>query len=172
MRPSCWTLPAIFPPGHHMMVAGASVPSTVPRQMHMLGLMSTLERVIVSTLSLLSLTIIFAASWAVAGVLASLVRAYSTVGARGVIIMPTPMLAREVLARSTMDFCLSSIFMSAGAEWNTWFQSLPSWSTPTPCWAAARFTASTLRLGTAHISVLVSVKTWPLALPAWRLMAL
>ena len=66
------------------------------------------------------------ASWAAAGVSASLVRAYSTVGARGAIIMPTPMLAREALARSIMDFCLSSIGMSRGAGWKTWFQSLPS----------------------------------------------
>src|SRR5215468_2010025 len=107
-------------------VAGASVPSTVPRQTHMLGLMSTLTRVIVNTLSALSLTMILAASCAAAGLLASLVSAYSTVGARGAIIIPTPMLAREDLARSTIDCCLSSIFMSLGAEWNTWFQSLPS----------------------------------------------
>src|SRR5262245_2661197 len=116
MRPSGWTGPAIFPPGHHMIAAGASVPSTVPRQLHMAGLMSTLERVMVSTFSLLSLTIIFAASCAAAGVLASLVRAYSTVGARGAIIMPTPMLAREDLARSTMDSCLSAAFMPGAAH--------------------------------------------------------
>src|SRR5262249_21183248 len=106
MRPSCCKVPAILPPGHHMIVAGASVPSTVPRQTHMVGLMSTLARVMVSTLSALSLTMILAASWAAAGVLASLVSAYSTVGARGAIIIPTPMLARDALARSTIDFCL------------------------------------------------------------------
>src|SRR5262245_34303384 len=109
-----------------MMVAGASVPSTVPRHTHMVGLISTLERVMVSSLASLSLTMILAASWAAAGVSASLVRAYSTVGARGAIIIPTPMLAREALARSIMDFCLSSIGMSRGAGWKTWFQSLPS----------------------------------------------
>src|SRR5262245_59344157 len=99
-----------------MIVAGASVPSTVPRHTHMLGLMSTLVRVMLSSLASLSLTMILAASWAAACELASLVRAYFTVGARGAIIMPTPMLAREALARSSMDFCMSSIFMSLGAE--------------------------------------------------------
>src|SRR5262245_10817577 len=102
-----------------MMVAGASVPSTVPRHTHMVGLISTLVRVMVSTLSALSLTMIFTASCAAAGSLASLVSAYSTVGAWGASIMPTPMLAREALARSIIDFCLSSIAMLAGAEWKT-----------------------------------------------------
>ena len=44
-----------MPPGHHMIVAGASVPSTAPRQMHMFALMSTLVRTIVSSVLSLSL---------------------------------------------------------------------------------------------------------------------
>ena len=106
MRPSCCTVPAILPPGHHMMVAGASVPSTVPRQMHMSFLMSTLVRTIVSTVLSLSFTVILAASLEVAGPPmlgpASLVSAYSTIGAIGVAIMPTPIVDLEALAISIM----------------------------------------------------------------------
>ncbi len=45
---------------------------------------------------------------------ASLVSAYSTIGAIGAAIMPTPMVALEALAWSIIDFCLSFIFMSGG----------------------------------------------------------
>src|SRR6185436_7790374 len=102
MRPWCCTVPVILPPGHHMMVAGASVPSTTPRQMHMSDLMSTLVRTIVISVWLLSLTLIRAASFEVAGppILgpASLVSANSTIGAIGEAIMPTPMVAGDALA--------------------------------------------------------------------------
>src|SRR5581483_69296 len=176
MRPSCCSVPAILPPGHHMIVAGASVPSTVPRQMHMVGLMSTLVRTTVSSVLLLSLIVTLAASLEVGGLPmlgpASLVRAYSTIGAIGAAIMPTPMVDAEALALSIMAFCFSFMLMSAGAEWNTWFQSLPSCVALAPFSAAAFFTASTFSLGTSHISVLVSVSTWPLALPACLMMRL
>ena len=62
--------------------------------------------------------------------------------------------------------------MSAGAEWNTSFQSAPSWVAAAPCSAAAFLTASTFSFGTSHISVLVRVSTWPLALPALLMMRL
>src|SRR4051812_30760426 len=106
-----------------MIVAGASVPSTAPRQMHMSDLMSTLVRTIVSSVLSLSLIVILAASLDVAGPPmlgpASLVSAYSTIGAIGVAIIPTPMVDLDSLAWSIMVFCLSFIFMSDGIEWNT-----------------------------------------------------
>ena len=40
--------------------------------------------------------------------------------------MPTPMAALEAFARSIIDFCLSLIFMFAGALRKTWFQVAPS----------------------------------------------
>src|SRR6476620_7641103 len=123
MRPWCWTVPAILPPGHHMMVAGASVPSTAPRQMHMSLRMSTLVRTIVSTVLSLSFTEILAASLEVAGPPmlgpASLVSANSTIGAVGDAIMPTPMVDLEVLAISIMWLCFGFMRMSAGAERKT-----------------------------------------------------
>ena len=176
MRPSCWSVPAILPPGHHMIVAGASVPSTEPRQMHMSDLISTLVRTIVSSVLSLSLMVILAASLDVAGPPmlgpASLVSAYSTIGAIGAAIMPTPMVDLEDLALSIMVFCLSFMAMPAGALWKTWFQSLPSWVAFAPCCAAAFLTASTFSFGTSHISDLVRVSTWPLALPACLMMRL
>src|SRR5512138_2691066 len=105
-----------------MMVAGASVPSTAPRHTHMSGLMSTLVRTIVSSVLSLSLMEMRAASLLVAGPPmlgpASLVSAYSTIGAIGAAIMPTPMVDLDSLALSIMVFCLSFIFMLDGMEWN------------------------------------------------------
>jgi hypothetical protein len=59
-RPSCRMIPAMATPGHHIIVAGASVPSTVPCQVHKSTPTSTLARVSVSTVVSLSLTTIFA----------------------------------------------------------------------------------------------------------------
>ena len=91
--------------------------------MHMSVRMSTLVRTIVSTVLSLSLTVTLAASLEVAGPPmlgpASLVSAYSTIGAIGVAIMPTPMVDLEALAISIMSLCLGFMRMSAGAEWNT-----------------------------------------------------
>ena len=105
-----------------MMVAGAPVPSTSPRHTHMSLRMSTLLRTIVSSVAALSLTRILAASLVAGGATmlgpASLVSAYSTIGAIGVAIMPTPMVALEDLAISIMPLCLGVMRMSAGAEWN------------------------------------------------------
>ncbi len=122
MRPWCCTVPAILPPGHHMIVAGASVPSTTPRQMHMSLRMSTLVRTMVSVVASLSLTLTRAAPGDVAGPPmlgpASLVSAYSTIGAIGVAIMPTPMVDLEAFAISIMPLCLGLMRMSTGAGWN------------------------------------------------------
>src|SRR5215467_8573962 len=128
-----------------MMVTGAPVPSTVPRQVHLwAGMMSTVERTIVNIVSSLSLTRILAGSRLASGRSASLVSAYSTIGAIGAAIMFTRKVARDAFARSTTAFCVSVILTSA----------------------AAVLTASTFSFGTAHISVLVSVSTWLLASPA------
>ena len=115
MRPSCWTVPAILPPGHHMMVAGAPVASTTPRQTHMSDLMSTLVRRMVRTVSSLSATVMLAASLAGPWALHPWSGRTRPSAGRGAAIMPTPMVAREALARSIIDFCLSLTFASADA---------------------------------------------------------
>src|SRR5262245_16466250 len=119
-----------------MIVAGALVPSTAPRHTHMFLRMSTLVRTMVNCVLLLSLIEILAASWDVAGPPmlgpASLVRAYSTIGAMGAVIMPTPMVALDSWARSIMVLCLSLIVMPVGGAWNMWFQSLPNWVATAP----------------------------------------
>src|SRR5215510_14055124 len=115
MRPSWWTVPVILPPGHHMMVAGASVPSTVPRQMHMSLRMSTLLRRTVSTVLSLSLIVILAGSLEVGGAPmlgpASLVSAYSTTGAIGAAIIPTPIVDLAALALSIISVCFGFMRM-------------------------------------------------------------
>ena len=112
MRPSCWTVPVIFPVGHHMSVASSPVPSTVPCQMHMSNFMSTLVRVSVRVVASLSRTV----SFAVPPSSASRDSAYSTIGGRGAATRPTPAVALEAVARSIIDFCLPVTFVPAGAE--------------------------------------------------------
>ena len=70
---------------------------------------------IVRTVSSLSATVILAASLAgpwCAGIFGQRVLDHRGTGCA---IMPTPMVALEALARSIIDFCLSFIFVSAGA---------------------------------------------------------
>src|SRR5262245_11052726 len=105
-----------------MSMAGAPVVSTTPRQMHMSDFVSTLSRRSVSSVSSLSATVMLAASLAALGVLASLIRAYSTMGGAGAAIRPTAVVATDVFARSTIIFCLSFNFASRGALWKIWFQ--------------------------------------------------
>src|SRR4029453_5916737 len=106
-----------------MMVAGASVPSTVPRQMHMSDFMSTLVRVIVRAVFSLSSSTIFVGSLEGGCAVASLVSAYSTIPARGGSIMLIPVAALEVMAWAIMAFCSSLMLVRAGIVRNTWFQS-------------------------------------------------
>src|SRR6516162_10247798 len=104
MRPLCSTVPVILPPGHHISVAGAPVVSTTPLQTHMSDRTSTLVRRIVRTVASLRATVMLGAFLA-SGALPSLVNAYSTIGADVAVMMSTPMVAREALALSTIDFC-------------------------------------------------------------------
>src|SRR5262245_24178374 len=105
-----------------MNVAGAPVVSTTPLQVHMSAFVSTLTRRIVSIVSSGSATVMLAASLAEVDVCESLVSAYSTMGGGGAAIRATAVVAAEDFARSTIVFCLSFIFASAGALWKIWFQ--------------------------------------------------
>src|SRR5262245_30733435 len=98
-----------------MTIAGAPVVSTTPLQMHMSDFVSTLSRRIVSVVSSLRATVMLAAS--LLGVPASLISAYSTMGGEGAAIRPTAVVAADAFARSTIVFCLSFNFASAGALW-------------------------------------------------------
>src|SRR5262249_35641490 len=102
-----WTEPVILPPGHHIIVAGRSVPSTLPCQMHISGLMSTLVRVMVRTVFSLSATVILAEPWGSVRpvAVAPLISAYSIMGANGAAIMPMPTVDLAALAISIMCFC-------------------------------------------------------------------
>ena len=144
--------------------------------MHMSFLMSTLVRTIVSTVLSLSFTEILAASLEVAGPPmlgpASLVSANSTIGAIGDAIMPTPMVDLEVLAISIMCVLLG-VHTHVGRRGVEHLVPVGAQRVATaPCSAAAFLTASTFSFGTSHISDLVRVSTWPLALPALPMMRL
>ena len=68
--------------------------------------------------------------------------------------MLSPVAALEAMARPTIVFCSPlMLHVRAGIRRNTWFQSAASSFTPTPSRAAATFTATTLSVGTDHISV-------------------
>src|SRR5215813_11675656 len=104
-----------------MMVAGAPVSSSTPRQTHMSERTSTLVRRMERDVSSLRATVIRAASFAAPAALASLLKAYSTIGGRGEAIMPTPMVAGDALALSSIACWRWFTLASAGALWNRWF---------------------------------------------------
>ena len=164
MRSCSCTVPAIRPFGHHISVTSAPVSSTVPRQMHMSGLMSTLVRMMVLVRLSPSATVILPASLGAAGSLASFIRACSSTAGGGAAISLTPAVALPALASSIMALCFSLSWVSAGAERMTWFQSAPSSVTTTPRLAASFFTASRFAFGTDHFSHFVKGSTWPVTL--------
>ena len=158
MRPSCCTVPAILPPGHHMMVAGAPVPSTVPRQMHMSDFMSTLVRMIVSSVFSLSLTVILAASLEVAGACCVLGQRILDHRGTGRPIMPTPWSTwRPWPAHHGLLLVTHARVRRHRSEYMIPVRGESFTSTPSR--AAAAFTAATLSSGTDHISVFVRVST-------------
>ena len=59
MRPSRWIVPVTFPFGHHISATRAPVSWTVPRQMLLSGLISTLVRLIVRVSSPLTQSLIW-----------------------------------------------------------------------------------------------------------------
>ena len=84
--------------------------------------MSTLARLIVSTLLSLTATVIVDARWEAAGKSASLISAYSIIGGGGVAIMPTPSVAAEAFAPSIIACWRAFIFRCAGSRRSSWFQ--------------------------------------------------
>ena len=97
-RPRPCTVPVILPFAHHMRVTWASDPSTVPRQMHMSGLMSTLVRTMVIVVLSAKATVIFAGWLVPSGFLTSIVRACSSTAGGGARMILTPTVALDALA--------------------------------------------------------------------------
>ncbi len=164
MRPSFWSVPVIFPFGHHISVTRAPVPSTMPRQILRSGLMTMLVRLMVRVVSSLRHTLISVRPYPSS---LFLVRACSSISGVGPSTSLTFMVPLVALARSIMAFCLSvSVMLSAGLACRMWVEASSASLTIRPNLAAACLTASTLCFGTDQVSALVMLMAWPDASPA------